>query len=390
MFYERKIKYLDYLQNVERRQGAGFVKIEVCETVCNITIQVSGLSQALYGEKDVFLTDGRKEEKLGCIKLENGRGSLIMQGLYSKDIGHSGISYENLRGLSIPIGANVQVHCVWSDEPAAEAGEGTQLRVRNQEKQQRDEMDLEKNSLAAGKFLAEKAAYPAEEHSAELCRIEQENKTGGVGPEQANRTGAGEAEPGNKTEAVGPEQANRTEAGEAEQAEQEPAVIESADTALSENQSEEMREQISAKKTSPAEKSSAGKLPSESYHPTGRAVRLRESKWKQLCDIYPHIQPFKDRRDYLSVSPADFVIFPEKYYRMANNSFLLHGYYNYEHLILTCLEKRGESVYYIGVPGNFYEREKQVAVMFGFESFECMEEPAKQGDFGYYMMRLEL
>lgn len=368
MFYERKIKYLDYLQNVERRQGAGFVKIEVCETVCNITIQVSGLSQALYGEKDVFLTDGRKEEKLGCIKLENGRGSLIMQGLYSKDIGHSGISYENLRGLSIPIGANVQVHCVWSDEPAAEAGEGTQLRVRNQEKQQGDEMDLEKNSLAAGKFLAEKAAYPAEEHSEELCRIEQENKT----------------------EAVGPEQANRTEAGEAEQAEQEPAVIESADTALSENQSEEMREQISAKKTSPAEKSSAGKLPSESYHPTGRAVRLRESKWKQLCDIYPHIQPFKDRRDYLSVSPADFVIFPEKYYRMANNSFLLHGYYNYEHLILTCLEKRGESVYYIGVPGNFYEREKQVAVMFGFESFECMEEPAKQGDFGYYMMRLEL
>lgn len=43
-----------------------------------------------------------------------------------------------------------------------------------------------------------------------------------------------------------------------------------------------------------------------------------------------------------------------------------------------------------GVPGNYFEREKQVAIMFGFESFECEAEPAKTGDFGYYMMRTEL
>jgi hypothetical protein len=42
------------------------------------------------------------------------------------------------------------------------------------------------------------------------------------------------------------------------------------------------------------------------------------------------------------------------------------------------------------VPGNFYDREKQVAVMYGFESFECAKEPAGQGDFGYYMIRVEL
>ena len=35
-------------------------------------------------------------------------------------------------------------------------------------------------------------------------------------------------------------------------------------------------------------------------------------------------------------------------------------------------------------------KEKQVAIMFGFESFECAEEPAQAGDFGYYMMRTEL
>ena len=119
-------------------------------------------------------------------------------------------------------------------------------------------------------------------------------------------------------------------------------------------------------------------------------VKLMEDKWQQLSAIYPHIQPFRDERDYLSLTPSDFVLFPDRFYRAVNNSFLLHGYYNYHHLILARIERRGEIIYYIGVPGNFFEREKQVAIMFGFESFECETEPAKTGDFGYYMMRTEL
>ena len=31
---------------------------------------------------------------------------------------------------------------------------------------------------------------------------------------------------------------------------------------------------------------------------------------------------------------------------------MLHGYYNYRHLILTREERRGEILYYVGVPGN--------------------------------------
>ncbi len=121
-----------------------------------------------------------------------------------------------------------------------------------------------------------------------------------------------------------------------------------------------------------------------------KPIRIHEDKWGQLAAIYPHVRPFNDEREYLSLSPSDFVLFPSKYYRAANNSFLLHGYYNYRHLVLARLEQRGEARYYLGVPGNFYDREKQVAVMFGFESFECAMEPAKTGDFGYYMMKVEL
>ncbi|MBE5873658.1 MAG: hypothetical protein E7287_04525 [Lachnospiraceae bacterium] len=124
--------------------------------------------------------------------------------------------------------------------------------------------------------------------------------------------------------------------------------------------------------------------------PDFASAGLAENKWLQLWKIYPHITPFKDEREYLTIGPEDFVILPAKYYRMANNSFLLHGYYNYRHLILCRMEQKGQPVFYIGVPGNYFDREKEVAVLFGFESFECAKEPVKTGDYGYYMMRVEL
>lgn len=117
---------------------------------------------------------------------------------------------------------------------------------------------------------------------------------------------------------------------------------------------------------------------------------MSEDKWQQLQKIYPHIRPFQDEREYLSLRPEDFVILPSDAYRLVQNSFLLHGYFNYEHLILTCVPQKGGDQYYIGVPGNFFEKEKQVAVMYGFESFECRREPAGEGEFGYYMIRVRL
>ncbi len=120
------------------------------------------------------------------------------------------------------------------------------------------------------------------------------------------------------------------------------------------------------------------------------SLHMKDTKWEQLSSIYPHIHPFRDAREFLSVGPEDFVVLRERCYQMTHNSFLLHGYYNYRHLLLMRQETPEQVKYYIGVPGNFYEREKQVARMFGFESFEGTREPAWEGDFGYYLISVEL
>lgn len=119
---------------------------------------------------------------------------------------------------------------------------------------------------------------------------------------------------------------------------------------------------------------------------------IHENKWVQLQRDYKKVHPFGDERLYLSIEPKDFIVLQAPYQRLVNNSFLLHGYYNYRHLILGPDEEIGTGdrvCFYLGVPGTYFEREKMVAVMFGFEGFECAG-PVEVGKFGYYMRRVEL
>lgn len=112
---------------------------------------------------------------------------------------------------------------------------------------------------------------------------------------------------------------------------------------------------------------------------------LWEDKWEQLLHSYDQIHPYGDGRTYIKLEPKDFTVLRSGYQHLVNNSFLLHGFYNYRYLILG-----KEKDFYIGVPGVFYEREKMVAMMFGFEAFECEGGVAEEGKFGYYLRKVEL
>lgn len=113
--------------------------------------------------------------------------------------------------------------------------------------------------------------------------------------------------------------------------------------------------------------------------------QLYENKWEQLLDTYEQIHPYGDSRVYVKLEPKDFIVLRSNYQHLVNNSFLLHGFYNYRYVILG-----KEKDFYIGVPGVFYEREKMVALMFGFEAFECEGGDAEEGKFGYYLRKVEI
>ena len=117
---------------------------------------------------------------------------------------------------------------------------------------------------------------------------------------------------------------------------------------------------------------------------------IPEDKWELLCLEYPKVHPFVNDKVFLSIKPKDFIILRQDYQKLVSNSFLLHGFYNYGHMILGKLTDEKDAPIYIGVPGVYYEREKQAAQMFGFVGFEGTSQPVQQGSFGYYMIEVEI
>ena len=70
------------------------------------------------------------------------------------------------------------------------------------------------------------------------------------------------------------------------------------------------------------------------------------------------------------IQRKDMVCLPRCEWRHANNSFLIHGYYNYHHLILTVRDDRLK----LGVPGVYHPQEERAAESFGFPEFIPAEE----------------
>lgn len=95
------------------------------------------------------------------------------------------------------------------------------------------------------------------------------------------------------------------------------------------------------------------------------------------------------RRQIMKIQRGEISILPRCEWKLANNNFLLHGYYNYRHLVLI---DEGNQLK-LGVPGIYHEREARAAATFGFPEFiaeadvNVMLEPQERNEnqqFGYW------
>ncbi len=119
-----------------------------------------------------------------------------------------------------------------------------------------------------------------------------------------------------------------------------------------------------------------------------------EKLWEELKKSYPKIQPFEyeDGCDILTIRPQDIGKLPRECWIHGNNSFLLHGYYNFRYLILVKLGgNKKKARYLLGVPGHYYSSEKYMATMFGFPNFVLSRrQPVGDGRFGYWYTDLRI
>nr|WP_330400937.1 DUF6128 domain-containing protein [Lacrimispora amygdalina] len=116
--------------------------------------------------------------------------------------------------------------------------------------------------------------------------------------------------------------------------------------------------------------------------------------WDKLRKEHTRILAFdyEDGCEILTIKPQDIGLLPRDIWVYGNNSFLLHGYYNYRYLILAKLfNPEGTPRYLLGIPGHYYSNERYMASMFGFPNFVLSkDQPMEDGRFGFWYTDIKM
>ena len=340
-FYHKRVVYLSLHQENRQSSGWGFVRLtEKAGEYC-FKLQAK-IPEGCQGKCPVYLLIGKEKALVSEFMVQAG----AMQGEFRLKvledviyIGGNSYALSKLWGIEILLSENTWIRGIYQEEPYSKAEKGVS------------------------------AAELPEGQEAERQRQEQVRQ---------NREEQREEPEGQTQEPIGQNREEQREEPEGQTREpirQEPAG---------------QRQEPVGQNPEPEK---AGDPEQELLQKSREAKPLSQGgKWEKLKEEYPQVHPFGDDRCFISFEPGDLVILPASFQKLLNNSFLLHGFYNYRHLILGPdreLSEEGEESFYIGVPGTYFEREKMVAVMFGFEGFEG-KGPVEIGSFGYYMRKVNL
>ncbi len=379
IFFQKKIIYLDYVERENKIKNGGVIKWEARGEESRVQIHIRGLYPTDSCRGELMLLSEGEGHPADTIYLQYGTAEYA--GIWhNENLAGTGIPYEGCDGIIIKLSDTRFLRGIW----------------RNREKQKAEAPETAPQNESEPAMLA--AAQTAEEAMAVVRTMGPVSAAQTVldayddtvlepQPMPGNEEMRQDAAPAGEIQPDLPPHEPATEVPQPMPETEEPRQDEPGAEEQPEPQQAAPLAEDEAQSHEPEQAAEAPFLRSQRKMQAGQ---ISPNKWEQLNRIYPKIQPFGDVREYLSIAPCDFVILSEHYQEMVQNSFLLHGYYNYGHLILTKIKEGIDDNYYLGVPGVYYEREKQAALLFGFEGFEGDGDAVQDGSFGYYMKRVEI
>ena len=374
--YRRLISYIYAYEGGVKGKNIGYAKIEVRNGQCRIQVNVKKVYVG-SNEIGVYLLAPGEEIFLGRIFVRGGAGEFRIQ-VKADNIEGSGCGIERCYGLTVH-DVDSAWRCyttIWEDAVAQaaelELGDVTAENARRREEPEKAEADEAKEAetppeLPISDEIERELEREAERMEAAPPWEEPEEAT-----VQAEETAeqADDEEPGEVTEQADGEkpgevtvQADGEEPGE-------PTV----------RAEETSRGQEAPEPEDMAKLKELDRLEQENTRSSNLWNRLERQYTKVLAFDYDN------GCEILSIKPQDIGLLPREIWVYGNNSFLLHGYYNYRHLILARLNNpQGAPRYLLGVPGHYFSNEKYMASMFGFPHFVlAKKQPEEDGRFGYW------
>ena len=122
-----------------------------------------------------------------------------------------------------------------------------------------------------------------------------------------------------------------------------------------------------------------------------RNVSCSLSREERIFYCLPPMYPFEDGEFEKGVrlEPQDIGMLPRNVWKLAGNSFLLHAFYTYHHLLFMRKRQKEGTVCYLMLPGVYDKREQRMAQMFGFSNFRPVKcQQLEAGVFGYWYMEV--
>lgn len=377
--FTRFISYLYDYRAGERNRNLGFAKVESRQGMCRLTVC---LNHGQVVQRDMMLCGYIAEEnEVYLVRLgEMERGMRERQWRFPADnLGNCGVGLERLSGLIL---LNEErsffLLSVWNDSRwTAEDIRGADFTERERAGQQEPlgvyayPVDMS-GSAGAVLMAAEEESTTAETSAAEKKVTEPR----AAGKREAE-TMAAERHTPEVRETASEERASvQTKWGE------DDGAYHDRYQSDSENDRHVM---LSVAPDGAAQVAVPAPVAAPTNSQTGTSAA--PEGWRILCKLFPAARPFEPSAwEVLCISLQDIGRLPPENWVWGNNHFLLHGFYQYHHLILA--RNRVENRIYLGVPGEFGTNEKFMAAMFGLHQFQ--RERQGKSEKGYWLTPVRL
>lgn len=331
---KRFVTYIYAYEEEKKGSNVGFARIEIRGQDARIEIHLRGVYAASAACR-VYLFQreaaGGKEATgvtgvlVGEMKLTNGSGdgAVVLKG---GRVGASPYGITEMEGLFFVIGEERILMSRWREGAPFKVGLSG---FREWQPDEPKEKAAEKGSAAetaAQKEVREAAAAQSEQNSQTAAQEMAQRKQGGAAPVQSEQNSRMAAK-GMAQDVPSGSRAETAAAGE------------------------EM------------EAIHATELPMRNLFPEydWNAV------WEELCREHKPAALFEEwDTQCIQLELKDLRSLPKKYWYLGNNSFLLHGFFNYRYLVLG---RTAEERWFLGVPGVYQRQERVMAAIFGFPEF---------------------
>lgn len=368
--YKRLVSYIYAYPGGVRDKNVGFAKAEVRNGQFKLTVSVKGVytdTPELFGV--YVMVDGKKHQpggftllKTGTVMVNQGIGQY--QDLFNPmNINQSGYTFEDISGIALARENEdfYRMFSLWED------------------------CILNTEDITFAQPEAAAASNPvAQADSEEVSVKEQANRTTGQEAERKSAEMSGNVRE-SETVRRNAEDVSENEVEEAAVTSK-PATPESAQSAGRQADLQQETAQMKAQQVRAME--AVQELLFRNTNPQGtmpQNTKLQDTTpqnakpqeempaFEKVFINRDFIDAFEDDYFYdcVEVTPELLKQLPIEDDAVVNNSFLVHGYYNFKHILFgKVCENDNNTRYFIGVPGMYCNRERFMASMFGFCNFK--------------------